>query len=208
MIFWGKFMYHQNTSKYFHLTILGCLQWCIRILVVQKFWVGDMNLCFVRQIISKQNAEKLPWSAKLESCCLYYPDFRIWMFCCFSTYLPDLKSSNDLKLRSFHSVCGTAKFNWPGTWLHTVNLARQTPKTYFSGKLTNIWEQMGNNNKDLQDSNIFTTYFTLILELIAFLLWVFLKNMFLVFIWPHLDFCNKYKHCLYLFVFISIFYNY
>ena len=77
----------------------------LRYLWFKKFWVGDMKFCFVRQVISRwpfPNAEK------------YCADFRKNVdFYCFSIHLPDLKFPSDLKYRSFHSVCGSAKFKWP-----------------------------------------------------------------------------------------------
>ena len=46
---------------------------------------------------------------------------------------------------------------------------------------SNIQGQMGANDKDLQDNYILIDDFTLILELIVFLLWVFPKSILMVF---------------------------
>ena len=66
---------------------------------------------------------------------------------------------------------------------------------------------MGYNNKDLGVNYIYITYFTLTMEPIYFLFQVFPKVSLRCFVWPHLDFCDKYNHCLYLLQFLQLLMN-
>ena len=84
----------------------------------QKFQVGDMKFCFVRQVISKQPCpmQKKCHDQEIGVLLPYCADFRkCLVFPCFSIYLPDLKLSNGSKCRLFHSVHGSAKFKWLAT---------------------------------------------------------------------------------------------
>ena len=69
---------------------------------------------------------------------------------------------------------------------------------------SNIRGHMGANNKDLQDNYILIDDFMLILELIVFYCKCSRKVSLWCFVWPHLDFCDRYNHCLYLFQYFTI----
>ena len=98
--------------------------YCIEILVAQNFWVGDMNSCFVRQVILRQpcpNAEKVLGSANwsLAASIMQILE-RIWFliasqFICLIPGFPMIQ-----KLDCFIEYMEWQKFKWPATWLCTV----------------------------------------------------------------------------------------
>jgi len=61
---------------------------------------------------------------------------------------------------------------------------------------SNIWRQVENNNKDLQDNYIFGAYFGTDSFFIVSLPEKYLSG---IFSWTHLDFCDKCNHSLYSF---------
>ena len=93
--------------------------YCIEILVVQNFWVEDMNFCFVRQAILRQscpNAEKVLGSANWSLAAGIVQILeRIWFFIasqfiCLISGFPRIQ-----KLDCFIEYMEWQKFKWPAT---------------------------------------------------------------------------------------------